>query len=486
MRGDVIEIRARGDIILIGGAGALSGLPETLRQRSAGCSAIRHLSGETQAIHELRHFWLRRFHPHSIGLSSDRDLLNLVAAGVACGDVQVVVLPAHHVRARHSPLARAAAAPSGRIAQVAGPAVVRAPAAATPPAPAKPAAGMGFVAAPAPRMVSRMTMGERLAEVLRRAAARLPRTMGAELLALVTPESIATALGLAALGAAANLTPYGWAADLVLAAIAFGFGGLAAIHALGDLVTCFELIAGAEAERELDEAAEALSRAVAALGTAGLMAILHERAKRWGGDGGEGPQAEEPWQSTLRPRPRVPQTTPSAPEASPVWLPIGNRPIEPKGAEAATWAQIKALPKGKRPAAKDYIRADAYEAHIAKFDAGASRFVRKSALEKYGPSQADGTAFVMPKSEADAIIAKTAGDKRAMEKALGFPEHSLEDDELIRVNFDDPRALGLRIPSGNEAGANSLWIPGGKLPTGLNEAVIDVPTSTTSLSKYGP
>lgn len=29
------------------------------------------------------------------------------------------------------------------------------------------------------------------------------------------------------------------------------------------------------------------------------------------------------------------------------------------------------------------------------------------------------------------------------------------------------------MPSGNEAGANEFWIPGGKLPTGNLEAVID-------------
>jgi hypothetical protein len=28
------------------------------------------------------------------------------------------------------------------------------------------------------------------------------------------------------------------------------------------------------------------------------------------------------------------------------------------------------------------------------------------------------------------------------------------------------------MPTGNEFGANSQWIPGGKLPTGLNEVVI--------------
>jgi hypothetical protein len=33
--------------------------------------------------------------------------------------------------------------------------------------------------------------------------------------------------------------------------------------------------------------------------------------------------------------------------------------------------------------------------------------------------------------------------------------------------------LNLRIPSGNEAGANEFWIPGGKLPDGNSEAVID-------------
>ena len=30
------------------------------------------------------------------------------------------------------------------------------------------------------------------------------------------------------------------------------------------------------------------------------------------------------------------------------------------------------------------------------------------------------------------------------------------------------------MQSGNEAGANEYWIPGGKLPDGASEAVIDV------------
>jgi len=31
----------------------------------------------------------------------------------------------------------------------------------------------------------------------------------------------------------------------------------------------------------------------------------------------------------------------------------------------------------------------------------------------------------------------------------------------------------LRMPSGNEAGANDQWLPGGLLPDGMPEAVID-------------
>jgi len=34
--------------------------------------------------------------------------------------------------------------------------------------------------------------------------------------------------------------------------------------------------------------------------------------------------------------------------------------------------------------------------------------------------------------------------------------------------------LNLRIPSGNEAGANSHWIPGGKTDGGVLEAITDL------------
>ena len=53
-----------------------------------------------------------------------------------------------------------------------------------------------------------------------------------------------------------------------------------------------------------------------------------------------------------------------------------------------------------------------------------------------------------------------------------LPDHFL-DGNIVRVDVKDPEDYGLRMPSGNESGANDEWIPGGQLPTGISEAVID-------------
>lgn len=141
----------------------------------------------------------------------------------------------------------------------------------------------------------------------------------------------------------------------------------------------------------------------------------------------------------------------------------------------AAKADILAIPHGARPNPASYLSESYIEQHLAQFDDGATRFQLQSGLDKYGPGQRDGTSFVVPRSEADRLIADTAGDPRALERALGLPEGQLDGaDLLMRVDFANPGDLGLRVPSGNEAGANSQWIPGGKLPNGSSEAVIDV------------
>ena len=102
-----------------------------------------------------------------------------------------------------------------------------------------------------------------------------------------------------------------------------------------------------------------------------------------------------------------------------------------------------------------------------------TKFVTKTNYDKYGIAQRDGTSFVLPKTEADALLKSTGGNPRALEEALGLPENFLDGNTLMRVDVAKPKELNLRVPSGNEAGANDLWLPGGKLPNGNREAIID-------------
>jgi hypothetical protein len=79
----------------------------------------------------------------------------------------------------------------------------------------------------------------------------------------------------------------------------------------------------------------------------------------------------------------------------------------------------------------------------------------------------------VPSYEADALLTSTGGTARALEAALGLPKNFLDNNKIVRVDIPKPRDLNIRIPSGNEAGASELWLPGGRLPNGNVEAVID-------------
>lgn len=138
-----------------------------------------------------------------------------------------------------------------------------------------------------------------------------------------------------------------------------------------------------------------------------------------------------------------------------------------------TAEDILAIPKGSRPDPSVYLTPEYMEYHLAQFKNGASRLMPKSRFEKYGIGQTDGTSFTLPSQEADELLAKAAGDKRVLEKALGLPKNFLEEDSIVRIDIPNPKELGLRIPSGNEAGASDAWLPGGKLPNGNFEAIID-------------
>ncbi|PKI89915.1 hypothetical protein CW368_12180 [Actinomycetales bacterium SN12] len=135
-------------------------------------------------------------------------------------------------------------------------------------------------------------------------------------------------------------------------------------------------------------------------------------------------------------------------------------------------AEIVAMPKGTRPDPASYLPAKYIADHLANFDGGSTRFMLKDNLIDYGIGQRDGTTFVMPTQHVDDLMKAAGDDSRVLEQMLGLPRGYLKQG-VVRVDIPADRAAGLRMPSGNEAGANELWIPGGKLPTGLPEAVID-------------
>ena len=101
------------------------------------------------------------------------------------------------------------------------------------------------------------------------------------------------------------------------------------------------------------------------------------------------------------------------------------------------------------------------------FKNGVSKIQAKLQLDTIGPPE--GT-YVMPSSVADELIRQADGNIRLLETKLGFHTGSLGSSP-VRIDIPNPR--GLRMPSGNEKGANDVWLPGGFTTRNIPEAVID-------------
>ncbi len=137
--------------------------------------------------------------------------------------------------------------------------------------------------------------------------------------------------------------------------------------------------------------------------------------------------------------------------------------------------EIVSIPKGNRPNPSNYLKWRYRHRHQRNFRRGASFLTQKQVLDKYGRSmlgRQDGL-FVMCKKEMDDLIQKAHGQLTYIETELGIPAGMWKNAEIIRIDIRRPKKLKLRLPSGNETGANELWIPGGKLPNGYLESVIN-------------
>lgn len=137
--------------------------------------------------------------------------------------------------------------------------------------------------------------------------------------------------------------------------------------------------------------------------------------------------------------------------------------------------EVISIPKGIRPNPSNYLKWGYRHRHQRNFRRGASFLTPKYILDKYGRAtlgRQDGL-FVMSKKQMDDLLQKANGQLTFIENALGIPAGLWNNVVLLRIDIRRPKRLHLRIPSGNEIGANELWIPGGKLPNGYLESVVD-------------
>ena len=142
---------------------------------------------------------------------------------------------------------------------------------------------------------------------------------------------------------------------------------------------------------------------------------------------------------------------------------------------------ITSIPKGERPDPTTYLSQEYIKEHLAQFDDGVSIIMTEQNYEKfvlgndYIGIPDDGTQFVLPKGVCDDVAREADGDISVYEKMLGFDEgHFAKGGGLVRIDVEDIADLNLRIPNGNEYGANSHWIPGGYTDGGVPEAVSDL------------
>ena len=157
------------------------------------------------------------------------------------------------------------------------------------------------------------------------------------------------------------------------------------------------------------------------------------------------------------------------------WKWMGKAPLTPEKIQ-----EILAIPKGERPDPATYLDKKYMERHLKQFREGVSFVMGLDnyvmyVLARKSIGREDNSCFVMPKSVCDEIAKASKGKIAVYEQALGFePGYFRGHGGLVRIDVIDVADLHIRIPSGNEAGANSWWVPGGYTSGGVPEAVSDL------------
>ena len=124
-------------------------------------------------------------------------------------------------------------------------------------------------------------------------------------------------------------------------------------------------------------------------------------------------------------------------------------------------------PREQRPDPSTYLTKEYIDHHLSQFKSGVTKLQASLKRDTIGPPE--GT-YVMPTSVVDDLLKRANGDVKLLEDFLGLERGTLGDSP-VRIDIANPQ--GLRMPTGNEMGANGNWLPGGYTTRGIPEAVID-------------
>jgi hypothetical protein len=136
--------------------------------------------------------------------------------------------------------------------------------------------------------------------------------------------------------------------------------------------------------------------------------------------------------------------------------------------------------KGSRPDPGDYLDGDYIRTHLDQFENGGTHIYKKDSLDGYGPGNnrahdGSNTTYIFPTDQLQSLMDQV-GSPGDLGEALGLGRDFFEGGDVVLRDFAPHELDGLRMPSGNEGGTDlDKWIPGGYLPSGIPEAVIDIP-----------
>ena len=170
-----------------------------------------------------------------------------------------------------------------------------------------------------------------------------------------------------------------------------------------------------------------------------------------------------------------PDSVAASEETAPAWKWLGKAPLTAEQVQA-----ILAAPKGERPDPATYLDRKYIEKHLTEFRSGISFIMGLDnyvmyVLTRKKIGREDNSCFVMPKTVCDDVAKAAKGNLAVYEQALGFePGYFKGHGGLVRIDVLEVADLHIRIPSGNEAGANAWWLPGGYTSGGVPEAVSDL------------